>query len=604
MPRALGRHLRLAVVTAATLAVAAATLPAPAQADPGADGRSGSRAEARQAYDAAARATGKVVKLDLLAINDFHGNLEPITAESSSGRINNTPAGGAEYLATHLKRLRDKARAGGARSRTVAAGDLIGASPLLSAAFHDEPTIRAMNRMRLDVAAVGNHEFDEGYRELRRLQRGGCLDDGDGADNQDSCPGGETFPGARFKYLAANVIKDRTDRSILPAVKVTKVAGIKVGFIGMTLEGTAGIVSQSGIRGLTFTDEVKTANALVPRLRRHGVESIVLLVHEGGFTTDPSVYDACPGISGPIVDINAGLSPQIDAIISGHTHQPYNCELPDKKGTPRLVTSASSYGRLVTDVHLLLGRKTKDVVRPAAYAQNRIVTRDIAIDAAGITRLIDHYSELVGEITNAVIGQITQTITRDQDVSAESPLGLLIADSQRQFSGAAAPGDGPPADIAFMNPGGIRADLVPEPDGDVTYGAAFTVQPFSNYVDTMDLTGEQVLEVLRQQFTGDNAGSPRVLQPSGLTYTWDQSATGAAKVVESSVQVGGAPIDRSATYRVAVNSFLSDGGDGFAIFTEGTDKYRGGIDLDALAEYLGVNSPYAPLPTNRIDVQP
>ncbi len=596
--------LRLIVSGAAVLAVSAASVTFPVQASPDTDGRSGAAAKAQQTYRVDARDIGNVVKLDLLAINDFHGNLEPITAESSSGRINNTPAGGAEYLATHLKRLRDKSRANGARSRTVAAGDLVGASPLLSAAFHDEPTIRALNRMRLDVAAVGNHEFDEGYKELRRLQHGGCLDDGAGADNQDSCPDGEPFPGARFQYLAANVIKNRTGRSVLRSVEVTKVGGIKVAFIGMTLRGTAGIVSQDGIRGLTFKDEARTANALVPRLRDHGVESIVVLLHEGGFTTDSSVYDACPGITGPIVDINDRLSPRIDAIISGHTHQPYNCSLPDKKGTPRLLTSASSFGRLVTNVHLLLDRKDKDVVRPAAYAQNGIVTRDIPIDATGITRLIDRYSELVGEIANAVIGQVTQTITRDQDASAESPLGLLIADSQRQFSGATAPGDDPPADIAFMNPGGIRADLVPEPDGDVTYGAAFTVQPFSNYVDTMDLTGEQVLEVLRQQFSGDNAASPRVLQPSGLTYTWGQSETGAAKVVESSVEVGGEPIDRSATYRVAVNSFLSDGGDGFSIFTDGTNKYRGGIDLDALAEYLGDNSPYAPLLTNRIDVQP
>ncbi len=602
MNRTLRRGLWTATCGVAALAVGAATLGAPVQADR--DQR------ARAVYDRAATALpDRVVKLDLLAINDFHGNLEEISAESSSGRINNTPAGGAEYLATHLKRLRDKSRANGARTRTVAAGDLVGASPLLSAAFHDEPTVRALNRMRLDIAAVGNHEFDEGFRELLRLQRGGCLDDGpDGEDNQNSCPGGEPFGGARFQYLAANVIKDSTGRSILPSVSVERVAGVRVAFIGMTLEATPDIVSASGIRGLSFEDEVETANSIVPRLQERGIESVVVLLHEGAFPADPTAYDSCPGISGPAVAINDGLDPAVDAVISGHTHQPYNCELADSEGTPRLLTSASSFGRLVTNVHLLLDRRTGDVVRDAAYAQNRIVTRDIAKNAPGITELIERYRALVSEIAGAVIGQVSETVVRTNDDSLESPLGLLIADSQRTFAGAAAPGDVPPADIAFMNPGGIRADLLRESDGDVTYGAAFTVQPFNNYVDSMDMTGAQVLEVLRQQFSGANEAAPRVLQPSGITYTWDQSETGAAKVVASSVEVGGQPLDTAATYRVVVNSFLSDGGDGFPVFTEATDKYRGGLDIDALAAYLDANSspsaPYEPLPTDRIDVRP
>ncbi len=437
----------------------------------------------------------------------------------------------------------------------------------------------------------------------------GCLDDGpNGENNQNSCSAGRSFTGADFQYLAANVVRDSNQRTILPATAVRRVEGVKVGFIGMTLEATPSIVSQEGIQGLTFTDEVKTANALVPELRERGVEAIVVLLHEGGFTADPTVYDACPGLSGPIVAINEKLHPEIDAVVSGHTHQPYNCELQDRRGQPRLVTSASSFGRIITDVHLLLNPLTNDVVRPAAYAQNKIVTRDIPKNAPAVARLIAVYQELVQEIANEVIGHVTETIVRTTDDSGESPFGNLIADSQGEFDDAFPAGESPPADVTFMNPGGTRADLVPEADGDVTYGAAFTVQPFNNFVDSMTMTGRQIRTVLEQQFSGANEPAPRILQVSGLTYTWDQSETGADKVARSSIEVGGQPLDLGAAYTVVANSFLSDGWDSFPIFTEATDKYRGGLDIDALAEYLDENGtaadPYEPTPSTRIDVRP
>src|SRR5262245_25554857 len=261
----------------------------------------------------------RTVKLDLLAINDFHGNLEVIPPTSSSGRINSTPAGGAAFLARHLQNLRQQAEANGANTLTVAAGDLIGASPLISAAFHDEPTIEALNQMGLDVASVGNHEFDEGWQELLRMQRGGCLDDGDGANNQNSCPDpSQPFEGADFRYLSANVFWEnqgnRPRPTLFPATKVVNVQGVKVGFIGMTLEGTPAIVTKSGIEGLRFADEVETANALVPKLRAQGVKAIVVLLHEGGVSADQNAYDACSGVSGPGLEIARNLSPQIDAV--------------------------------------------------------------------------------------------------------------------------------------------------------------------------------------------------------------------------------------------------------------------------------------------------
>ena len=402
---------------------------------------------------------------------------------------------------------------------TVAAGDLIGATPLLSAAFHDEPTIEAMNKMHLNVASVGNHEFDEGWRELVRMQRGGCLDDGaEGKDNQNSCPD-HTFQGADFRYLSANVFHEDTGKTVFPGVTVKEYGGKRVGFIGMTLENTPNIVTKSGVQGLKFTDEVETANAAAKKLAQRGIRSIVVLVHEGGFPADPTAYNACPGISGPIVDINKGLSPRIDAVLTGHTHQAYNCMLKDPNDDLRLVTSGSSLGRLVTDIRLSIDRRTGEVIRSSEKADNRIVTRDVAKNG-GIGALITSYKTLVEPIANAVIGHLasgTTTISREVDDSGESPLGNLIADAQKNDASAVTSGKTP--ELAFMNPGGIRADLQTT-DGSVTYGSAFSVQPFNNYDVSMDMTGAQILTLLDQQWSGVNAESPKILQVSGITYSY------------------------------------------------------------------------------------
>ncbi len=545
----------------------------------------------------------KDVKLQILAINDFHGQLEP-SQSSSSGVINGTPAGGAEYLATHLSQLRAKAKAQHRRTVTVAAGDLIGASPLLSAAFHDEPTIEAMNKLGLQISSVGNHEFDEGWRELRRLQRGGCIADGpDGENNQNSCAA-HTFRGAKFQYLSANVFRKSTGRTVFPAVKVKRYGGIRVAFIGMTLQDTPNIVTKSGVEGLRFTDEVRTANRLSKKLDRRGIKAMVLLVHEGGLPVDPTAYDSCPGISGAIVDINRALSPRIDAVISGHTHQAYNCSLRDPDDNRRLVTSASSLGRLVTDVRLRLNGRTKDVRRPTVVAHNRIVTRDVA-KAATITSLIARYNELVLPIASAIVGHLapgTTVVPRTPDDSGESPLGNLIADAQKADATAVSGSKVP--EIAFMNPGGIRNDLIADADGNITFGSSFSVQPFNNFDVSMDMTGAQILELLEQQWTGSPPGAPKILQVSGLTYSWSTSASDGSRVDPSSVEVNGTALDPATTYRVVANSFLSDGGDGFAAFTEATDKFFGGLDIDALSAYLAANDPYTPVPTDRIDVTP
>lgn len=540
----------------------------------------------------------RTVDVQLLALNDFHGALEP--PSGSGGRVQVGPAvgtdpaptvdaGGAEYLATQLAQLAAEQRK--RHTITVAAGDLIGASPLLSAAFHDEPTIESLGLAGLDYASVGNHEFDEGAAELLRIQEGGC-------HPVDGCADGTPYAGADFQYLSANAFVTATGEPLLPPYAIHRVGPVRVGFIGMTLEGTADIVSQEGVAGLEFADEVATANRYAAQLQRRGVEAIVVLLHEGGAQTGPDAWDVdgCAGLTGPIVEIAAGFSDAIDVVVSGHTHQAYRCDL---DGT--LVTSAGSNGRLVTDIDLTVDRRTGDVV--TAAADNVIVTRDVAPDRRQ-SALIARYSEVLGPIADEVVGETTTALTREQETLfpgalGESALGDVIADAQ-----LAATDDEAGAVAALMNPGGVRADL---DAGPVTYEEAFTVQPFANNLVTLDLTGAQLQCVLEQQL---QVG--RTLYPSAtLTYAVDPAGTTApagtdpcagTRVVDATVAIGGVPVDAAATYRITVNNFLAGGGDGFSTLTLGTNRTTGPIDLDALIAYLGANRPLSAPTDDRITV--
>jgi len=538
--------------------------------------------------------TGSTVEIQLLAVNDFHGNLEPpqgsagtITQRDASGNVVRVPAGGVEYLATHLR----DARKGHRNTVTVGAGDVIGASPLLSAAFHDEPTILAMNKIGLEVTSVGNHEFDEGKTELLRMQNGGCRRDDGCYDPR------RPFRGADFPFLAANVIDDRTKRTLLPPYWIKNFHGARIGFIGMTLEGTPNIVTADGVKGLTFKDEVETANRVVPMLRRQGVKAIVLLLHEGGLPASPVYNYDCnaggpgAGISGPVVEIARNLNPQIDLVVTGHTHQAYVCDIPDPTGRSRMVTSAASFGRLFTEVNLTYDRRLCDIVRSKVTAQNVVVTRDVA-KAPDLTDLVQRYNTLVAPIANRVVGHIAADILGRGAGTPETPLGDLIADAQLE---ATRPQNSGGAQLAFMNPGGVRSDLQfkaggAEGDGVVTYGEAFTVQPFTNMLVTLDLTGAQVLTLLQQQYSGVNQAAPILLQPAGITYSVDRAKTGADRVVADSVRVGAEPLDAAKTYRVTVNEFLAGGGDGFPVFKEGTRRLVGQSDLEAFGAYLAAHS--------------
>ncbi|ELP64215.1 bifunctional metallophosphatase/5'-nucleotidase [Streptomyces turgidiscabies] len=545
--------------------------------------------------------------VQLLSFNDLHGNLEPpsgssgrVTEIQPDGTTKTIDAGGVEYLATHLR----EARKSNPYSITAAGGDMVGASPLISGLFHDEPTIEALNGLDLDVTSVGNHEFDEGARELARLQKGGC-------HPTDGCyVKGKKFKGADFPYLAANVLDEKTRKPILKPYWVWKKNGVKIGFIGVTLEDTPGVVSAEGVKGLKFKDEVETINKYAKELEKQGVRSIVALIHEGGLPASGSYnYDcdaagAGSGISGPIVDIAKNVTPKVDALVTGHTHAAYACTIPDPSGKPRTVTSAASFGRLYTDTTLTYDRWTGDIARTAVSSANHVVTRTVA-KAADMTALIARWNTLAAPIGNRAIGYISGDIN---STGTESPMGDLIADAQLAYGKKL----DPETDLALMNPGGIRAGLTfaakgSEGDGVVTYAEGFTVQPFSNTVNLQNFTGAQLVSVLQEQVSGTNAASPKVLQvSSGLTYTLDMTKAGAERLVAASVRLNGAAIDPAATYRVATNSFLAGGGDGFPTLGQGTGDLVGTDDLAALADYLTANStattPIAPPAANRITI--
>ncbi|HEU5473288.1 MAG TPA: bifunctional metallophosphatase/5'-nucleotidase [Actinophytocola sp.] len=555
---------------------------------------------------------GGVAKGRVLSFNDFHGALEPPIG--SGGLVNGTPAGGVEYLATHVQRLRAAGEAAGEKVITAGAGDLVGATPLISAAFHDEPSIETLSNLGLQVTSVGNHEFDEGVTELKRLQRGGC-------HPVDGCQDGDGFAGADFTYLSANVVDKRTRLPILAPVDIRIVQGVPVAFVGMTLEGTPTIVNPAGIQNVEFLDEVQTANSYAQLLRLLGIKSMVLLVHEGGQQNPPPpVQDPsdCANFTGPIAQIVAGLRPEYGLVVSGHTHRFYSCALPNSSGANSVVTSAGSNGTLITDIGFTLDRRTRQFA--SISARNVIVENGVRLpdgswarDASGnfirnpdlvdaSTRtIVDKYRTAVAPIANRVVGAVTGDISRAATPAGESALGDVIADAQLAYTASAG------AQIALMNPGGIRADFSfafspgGEAPGQVTYGEAFTVQPFNNLVVTQTFTGAQLKEVLEQQFVGFGGQTvQRILQPSvGFGYVWDSTRTPGDKV--SGMTLNGVPIDPAATYRVTTNDFLANGGDGFTRLTAGTDRVTApGFDIDALVAHLGSGAPVAPGPRDRI----
>ncbi len=481
-------------------------------------------------------------------------------------------AGGAEHMATLVKQLRE----GHKNNIFVAAGDLIGASPLLSAMFHDEPTIESLSMMGLAVASVGNHEFDEGKDELLRMQNGGC-------HPTDKCQGPHPFTGAKFHYLAASTIEKDTGKTVFPAYEIREFEGIPVAFIGLTLKGTPSIVSPVAVASLEFRDEAETVNALVPVLKARGVEAIVVLIHEGGFPTGD--YNECPGISGPIVDIVKKFDRAIDVVISGHTHQAYVCHIDG-----RLVTSGDKYGTIVTAIDLKLDRASRDIV--SARADNVIVRTSVYAKDPEQTALLEIYDKVAAPIANRQAGSVTETLSRTPNDAGESALGDIIADAQLAATNGGAL-------MAFTNPGGIRTDVARKQDGVVSYADVFASQPFRNQLVTLTLTGKQIKDMLEQQWADPKR--PRILQVSrGFSYTWDNAKPYGDRVIADRMSLNGEPIDAAASYRVTVNNFLSVGGDGFTVLKNGTAPLFGGYDVEALYDYFRANSPIGPTSADRI----
>jgi 5'-nucleotidase len=512
------------------------------------------------------------VQINLIAINDFHGNLEPPTGgarvfnPANPGKWDTTPGGGAPRLATAVAELSKRPN-----TVMVAAGDLIGASPLLSSLFHDEPTIESLSKMGLAIASVGNHEFDEGWQELRRMQDGGC-------HPVDGCKGPKPFEGAKFEYLAASTFLDN-GQTLFPSYTVRTFDGVKVGFIGLTLEGTPDVITPAARAGITFKDEAETVNALVPKLKAEGIEAIVVLLHEGGFTN--ATLDDCHGLTGTITEIVPKFDKAVDVVVTGHTNGIYICTLDG-----RLVTSAGAYGTRVTDISLLIDRRSGDII--AKSAQDIVIRQDAYAEDPNQVELIAAYKKQAEPLMTRPVGQITAEVTRKNGADGQSALGGLIADSMLE----AARRQGK-TDIAFMNPGGIRADLPfhdggPE-KGRVTFADIFAAQPFGNELVVLTLTGAQIETILKQQY---QPGGNNILQVSnGFSFTWRQAPGQPIEIVPGSVKLNGQPLVATQSYRVVTNNFLVGGGDSFTGFRVGTDRVTIGGDVEALEAYMKAHSP-------------
>ena len=541
------------------------------------------------------RPAPKIVGVQMLSFNDFHGHLEatdnPLSVQLDPDR---NAVGGVEYLAATINRLRATAPDG--RTVTVAAGDLIGGSTFLSGLFHDEPSVESMNALGLDVSSVGNHEFDEGTTELLRMQNGGC-------HPVDGCyfPT-QPYAGADFQWLAANVQNRNGRGTLLPGTTIKNIRGVRIGFIGMTLEETPTLVNPQGVASVVFLDEADTANREAKKLEKRGVDTIVVLLHEGG--QQAGTYNSCDGPSGPIVDIVSRMDPSIDALVTGHTHQPYVCWLPNKAGQPRLVTSAASFGQVVTETTLAVDRRTGDVVQAETTATNHLVTRDQTADPAE-TAVIAKWKAISDPIAGRVVGTVAQDVTGDASGNrgVETPMGDLIADSI--LWGTSAP-DAGGAQIAFMNIGGVRASFTRdaitngEAVGEITYAEAYATSPFGNLLVTIDMTGDQIRRVLEQQYDPTRGRQNLALAVSeGFTYTWDATQPQGLRVVPGSMALNGVPIDPAATYRVATLNFLAAGGDAFTVFTEGTNLLGGSEDIANLVAYLQAHPGVTP-PADRV----
>jgi 5'-nucleotidase len=538
-----------------------------------------------------------VVRIKLLGLNDFHGAL-------SRRNVGARPAGGAAVLASYLTAAAAQAEDG---AFVIHAGDHVGASPPNSALLQDEPSISFLNMLANEhcryigplsqlpalmqsvlqprcnvIGTFGNHEFDEGLAELTRLINGGNHPNGPFLEPK--------WRGARFPYVSANVRHTPSGRPVVPPYTIKFANGVRFGVIGAVLKETPTIVTPSGVAGLTFGDEAEAINAAVRELKKLRIATIVVTIHQGtaqpSFTgpTDPAVQN----LTGPIIDIVRQLDDEVDVVISGHRHGFTNALVSNASGKPILLTQAFSSSTAYGDIDLALSRRSGDVAEKSASIVTTWADEGPGlVPDVRVAELVAAADQTVAPLVNRIVGVAATALTRAESPAGESALGNLIADAQRIESGA---------QLAFMNPGGIRADL---DAGEVTWGELFTVQPFGNDLVSMDLTGAQIDLLLEQQWQGQPLG-PRILKASGLTYTWDFARPIGDRVVEIR-DAGGQLLDPAATYRVTVNSFMASGGDNFFVLVQGTNRVVGAVDLDALVAYVeGLAQPFSAAIEGRI----
>lgn len=532
------------------------------------------------------------VTVKVIGLNDFHGNLEPprqsvdvaVRPDGSRVRI---PVGGVAYLASAIDRYRAK----NPNTLVVSAGDLIGGTPITSSLFLDEPTIGVMNRIGLDFNAVGNHEFDRGRKELLRMQNGGC----EKHTPREPCQVERPFEGAKFRFLAANVITE-SGKPLMPASAIRQFGkgrnAISIGLIGLTLKDTPSLAAPSGLVGLEFRDEAETINAEVTSLKRQGADAVVVLIHQGLYTTVGANDQSCGGVSGDLLKILPRLDPRVDLVVSGHTHWAYICDYgKTDPNRPFLVTSAGLWGQYLTDIDLTIDPATNKVT--ARSARNVPVQSEAYTSPSGrvevkpefeafeprgdITAYVQRYADAVRVKKERPVGKISGSSPKPALATHESSLGNLIADGQLEATRAVG------AQLALMNNTGIRNDLIVSPDGTVTFGALFAVQPFANELITKTFSGAQLKALFEQQFDGqsfDQAFSPS----ANVSFAFDLSRPLGQRVFD--ILIDGRPIDPAASYRVTMNSFLAGGGDSFTIFREGRDTVTGGLDLDAMEAWI------------------
>jgi 5'-nucleotidase len=541
----------------------------------------------------ASRSQGTLVPVRLIAFNDFHGHLEPgensigIPDPADPARTRSVRVGGAAHLATLIARL----RAEQPRHVVVSSGDLVGASPLVSGLFHDEPTIEVMNAIGIDFNAVGNHEFDHGVDELKRLAQGGCR--AASSEHLASCKRAQ-HAGARFPFLAANVLDRATDQPIFAPTFVKTFDGVRIGFIGVVTRSTPGIVVPSGVAGVRFLAEARVLNQQARALQDQGVQAIVAVVHEGG-DADGGIND-CANPRGAVFDIERDLDPAIDVVLSAHTHRGYSCVI-----NGRAVVQGASFGRLVSVVDIAVDRDTGDVVRALTRARNVPVVNGAEGDARlaadfpplpadpTVGAIVDAYRAEAAPLATRPVGRISTPFERRPGSGGDHALGRLIADAQL----AATRGNG--AELALTNTGGIRTSLhASGPNGTVTYADAYAAQPFGNSLVTMTLTGAQLKAVLEQQWSMVRPERARMLQPSaGFSYQWDSRRPHGSRV--DGMRLNGRAVNATDEVRVTVNSFLAEGGDGFRTLRQGRDRVGGPLDIEAFTEYLRAESAARPL---------